>query len=321
MNNIWSWDNCFNAMMLKDNFIDLALNQFEIFVEHQDEYGQYPDFINNKFKSFNCVKPPIHAFSLKKLMDSSDNIDTSRVKSICDSIEKSTYFWLNNRRFSETDFPFYHHGNDSGWDNSTIFKNELPIIAPDLTAYIIRQLDILSDIYLSLKERDKAEDLKEEADKLFLGFTDYFYNLGKNKFIAKTLREGKETESSSLILYLPIVIGYRFEKKFLDNLVKNLLSEHLTKYGLATENPSSPFYKYNGYWQGPIWAPTTYIFIDALRENGYTDEAFKIAEKFCELTLVGGMAENFDPHSGEGLVDKSFTWTSSVFLLLQKEFY
>ncbi|MFV0440219.1 MAG: hypothetical protein ACK5LV_02870, partial [Lachnospirales bacterium] len=68
MNNIWSWDNCFNAMMLKDNFIDLALNQFEVFVEHQDEYGQYPDFINNKFKSFNCVKPPIHAFSLKKLM-------------------------------------------------------------------------------------------------------------------------------------------------------------------------------------------------------------------------------------------------------------
>jgi len=39
-----------------------------------------------------------------------------------------------------------------------------------------------------------------------------------------------------------------------------------------------------------------------------------------ELTLVGGMAENFDPFSGKGLVDPAFTWTSSVFLLLAEQF-
>jgi len=45
-----------------------------------------------------------------------------------------------------------------------------------------------------------------------------------------------------------------------------------------------------------------------------------LAHKFMELTLVGGMAENFDPFSGKGLVDPAFTWTSSVFLLLAEQF-
>ncbi len=316
MNNIWSWDNCFNAMMLKDDFIDLALTQFELFVEHQDVYGQYPDFINDKFVSYNCVKPPIHAFALKKLIEA--GADVSRIKPIVESIEKSTFFWLNHRRFSNNDYPFYHHGNDSGWDNSSIFHKELPVVSPDLTAYLIRQLDLLSEFYASFGDNEKANQLKQEADLLFKDFLNYFYT---DKFVAKSLRTGEILESQSLILYLPIVIGYRFEKDFLDNLVKSLRRNHLTKFGLATENVDSPYYAYNGYWQGPIWAPTTYIFIDALRENGYTADAFEIAEKFCELTLIGGMAENFDPLTGEGLVDKSFTWTSSVFLLLQKEFY
>jgi len=60
----------------------------------------------------------------------------------------------------------------------------------------------------------------------------------------------------------------------------------------------------------------TYLFIDALKKNGYEEAGNRLRDKFLELTLVGGMAENFDPHTGKGLVDTSFTWTSSVFLLL-----
>ncbi len=319
MNNIWSWDNCFNAMMLKDDFNDLALNQLELFIEHQDKFGQYPDFINDKYVSFNCVKPPIHAFALKKMITPSSNKE--RILNICESIKDSTYFWLNTRVLENKKYPHYCHGNDSGWDNASIFHKELPVISPDLTAYLIRQLDILSEIYLQFDCQDTSKKLKKDADKLFTDFLKYFYNETNEKFEAKVLRTGENIENNSLILYLPIVIGYRFEKSFLDNLVKNLLKNHLTDFGLATESLDSPFYKYNGYWQGPIWAPTTYLFIDALRENKYIDEAKEIAEKFCNLTLIGKMAENFDPITGEGLVDKSFTWTSSVFLLLQKEFY
>lgn len=80
--------------------------------------------------------------------------------------------------------------------------------------------------------------------------------------------------------------------------------------------PSSPLYKENGYWLGPIWAPVTYLFIDSLKNFGYAEVGERIKDKYLDLTPVGGMAENFDPHSGKELVDTSFTWTLSVFLSL-----
>lgn len=315
MNNIWSWDNCFNAMMLKDSFLDLSLNQFEIFAEHQDTYGQYPDFINDKFKSFNCVKPPIHAFAFKKLL--AKNPDTQRATAIFHSIVDSTYFWLNYRG-AQSKYPVYYHGNDSGWDNASVFLKGLPVMSPDLTAYLIRQLDILSDIALQLNLPDDSKKLKEEADKLFSNFLEDF--TVDNQFVAKKLETNETLNRGSLILYLPIVIAYRFDKDFADKLVSDMLSQHEGTYGLATEALDSPLYEYNGYWLGPIWAPTTYIIIDALRENGYYEDAKRLATKFCDLTTIGKMAENFDPLTGEGLVDKAFTWTSSVFILLKKEF-
>ena len=48
----------------------------------------------------------------------------------------------------------------------------------------------------------------------------------------------------------------------MDRLVENLCSDFLTENGLATEMPKSNKYESNGYWRGPIWAPTTYLLVD-----------------------------------------------------------
>jgi len=91
-------------------------------------------------------------------------------------------------------------------------------------------------------------------------------------------------------------------------------------YGLCTESLTSPCYKEGGYWLGPVWAPVTYIMLDALRENGYEGFARRLAEKFVRLAPIGLMAENYDPVSGKGYDDPAFSWTSCVFLQLLKEY-
>ena len=120
-------------------------------------------------------------------------------------------------------------------------------------------------------------------------------------------------------MYLPLVIGYRFPKAVREQLVKQLLETFETPYGIATEAPDSPYYKKGGYWLGPVWAPTTYLMIDALRENGYVTEAKRIAEKFCRLTEIGLMSENYDPFTGVGYDDPAFSWPSCVLLQLLEE--
>jgi hypothetical protein len=60
-------------------------------------------------------------------------------------------------------------------------------------------------------------------------------------------------------------------------------------------------------WQGPVWAPSTYCAVFALKRYGYTDEAWRIAEDFVAFLAMaverdGGYYENYDAETGEGLV-------------------
>lgn len=50
----------------------------------------------------------------------------------------------------------YHHGNDSGQDNSTIFKGVMVVDTPDLTAFIINAMDMLAKV---------AEKLNKYSEK------------------------------------------------------------------------------------------------------------------------------------------------------------
>jgi glycogen debranching enzyme len=128
---------------------------------------------------------------------------------------------------------------------------------------------------------------------------------------------GKRIEHRSLLEFVTLILGPLLPQEIYRTLVRRLVSEgHLTTHGLATEPPDSPLYRSDGYWRGPIWAPSTYLIFDGLRAGGQTDFAQQVAESFCQLVADGGMAENFDALTGEGLRDRAYTWTASVFLLL-----
>ncbi|WP_138205411.1 MGH1-like glycoside hydrolase domain-containing protein [Haloimpatiens lingqiaonensis] len=86
------------------------------------------------------------------------------------------------------------------------------------------------------------------------------------------------------------------------------------------ENLNSKYYTDDGYWRGPIWATSTMLFVYALNECGEYHLAKEVAKKFCNMANKSGMAENFNALIGEGLRDRAFTWTSSVFLILCNEY-
>ena len=95
---------------------------------------------------------------------------------------------------------------------------------------------------------------------------------------------------------------------------------YLTRWGLATESINSPLYRDDGYWLGPIWAPTTLIIADGFKKAGQEELAKEIARKFCDLCVKSGFAENFNAKTGEPLRDSAYTWTASVFLILAHEY-
>ena len=167
MYNIWSWDNCFNALHIGAKYPELSYSQLKIFMDTQDESGAYPDFVNDKFVSYNCIKPPVFAYAYEKLMEKNDYFkEESRLREVYESTKKVMLYFDLYRTY-EGRLPHYKHGNDSGWDNSSLFHRGMPVEAPDLASFLIRTYDILTKFAGLLGEEEEAKQFTEKADTLF----------------------------------------------------------------------------------------------------------------------------------------------------------
>jgi glycogen debranching enzyme len=90
----------------------------------------------------------------------------------------------------------------------------------------------------------------------------------------------------------------------------------LTQWGPATEPVTSAEYESDGYWRGPIWAPSTVLIEDGLRRAGHDTLADRVSAGFRAACERSGFAENFDAVTGDGLRDRAYTWTASSYLTL-----
>ncbi|RRD96439.1 hypothetical protein EII17_00290 [Clostridiales bacterium COT073_COT-073] len=319
MNNSWSWDFCFVAIALAKSFPDISYRQFTVFAETQAAEGCYPDFINEQYASYSCSKPPIQSWMYKKLMEENKYFsEPERLSYAYQSLKKMVLYWLTYR-VDEDGLPFYYHGNDSGWDNSSVFMTAPPIQTPDLSAYLLREMKYLAEFADMLKNGESGFWL-EKASALRRVL--YARLCSGNFFCAeevRTKRRIQEHKPYSLSLLLPLVLADDLPVEMKTAMLKELKERFLCPYGLATEAPDSPYYKKGGYWLGPIWAPITYLLIDALFVMGEDELAKDLCQRFLKLATIGQMAENFDAHSGEGFDDKGFSWTAAVYYQLLKE--
>ncbi len=325
MNYVWSWDHCFNAIALSYHNPKLAWDQFMIPFDHMQADGQVPDLVGRTAKVIAYVKPPIHGWALRKLMRNME-LSNKQLQDAYNKLSLWTNWWFVKRDSNNNGLPEYLHGNDSGWDNTTEFdvNGEERKIArresANLYAYLILQMEMLRDIAIKLSKSDEAEKWQARTNKLLqLMITN---NWNGERFVTIDLDNKTTSENTqSLMMYLPLIIGDKLPEEICRKLVAGLKnSGHITNWGLATEDVNSQEYLEDGYWRGPIWAPPTMIIIDGLERSGEPELARELAMKFCELGKRGGMAENYNAVTGEGLRDKAYSWTASVYLILAHEY-
>lgn len=317
MTNVWAWDHCFNAMALTRD-PKKAIDQFLCIFDYQDEQGGIPDCFNDSFVSRNFTKPAVHGWSLSWMMDRVE-FDLEFLSTAYAVLEKWTAWWVTHRDYSGRGFPAYNHGNDSGWDNSTVFAEFVPVESPDQICFLVLQYDALARLASRLGLVAEAEAWKKSSASLLDRLVDEFWVDGR--FVARHALTRETVVSESLLMYTPLVLGDRLPLAIFNTLADELTSKgFLTEFGLATESTASSFYESDGYWRGPIWAPSTLIIVDGLARGGRQKLAADIARRFCTLAAGSGMAENYDALTGAGLRDRAYTWTASVFLVLASEY-
>ena len=194
-----------------------------------------------------------------------------------------------------------------------------PVTLPDLAAFLVLQMDVLSDLAKSLGKYTDADLWKIQADQMLDRMLKTLFAEGKP--LARAGLDMHVVENESLILYLPVILGKRLPADIRENLIHILESDKFkTEYGLATESPRSPEYESDGYWRGPIWAPSTMLILDGLKECGEEEFVREMTRRFCRLVQKSGCAENFDALTGEGLRDRAYTWTASGMLVMAHEY-
>jgi putative isomerase len=318
MNSIWAWDNCFNALAIARADPDLAWQQLLLFFDHQEPNGMVPDMINDLEAVYGFTKPPIQGWAIRKLVEM---LGVKRCFPYLEQIYKPlghlVDWWYEQRDFDADGMPQYHHGNDSGWDNATVFDQGCPTEGADLAAYLVHQCETLAFI-ASILGRDKAaERWKERASQQLSALLQK--GLRNGHFFAPLNGRADAPASLSLLNYMPLILGRRLPAELTASLIKDLEPDgpFLTDWGLASESPLSPKYQADGYWRGPIWAPSTYLIFDGLLDAGYPDLARLVAERFCDLCAHDpGFWENYDAHTGKGLRCPGYSWTAAVFILL-----
>ncbi|WP_406350353.1 amylo-alpha-1,6-glucosidase [Streptomyces sp. NBC_00658] len=314
MDKVWSWDHCFNALALAPGSPGLALDQFALPFDHQDETGALPDSVAHSEILYNFVKPPIHGWTLRHLRRRLPKpLGEAELTEVYDRLARWTDFWLTMRRAPGAALPHYQHGNDSGWDNATTFDPERVIVSADLAAFLVLQMRELAELAHALGLQDDARRWTRTADGTQAAMLEELWT--GDRFVARSAQSGATWTSSSLLDLMPVVLGEHLPQSIGDALADRI-EAHLTAYGLATELPTSPHYLDDGYWRGPIWAPSTVLIEDGLRRAGHDRLADEISARFRALCETSGFAENFDALTGAGLRDRAYTWTASSYLLL-----
>ncbi|HZP53543.1 amylo-alpha-1,6-glucosidase [Actinocrinis sp.] len=316
MDKVWSWDHCFNALALAQGLPALAWDQFQLPFDHQDQAGALPDSVTHSEILYNYVKPPIHGWALDLLRARiSEPQPRTELAATYSRLEGWTRFWLDARRAPDRGLPHYQHGNDSGWDNATTFDPERVAETADLAAFLVLQLRTLARLAEELDDTAAAAQWTRTADAMRASLIEQLWDAERERFVARGANSGRTWTSSSLLDLMPAVLGEELPAEVMAALAQRIKT-HLTEFGLATEHPSSPHYRADGYWRGPVWAPSTILIEDGLRRGGHADLADEISARFRQLCETSGFAENFDAHSGAALRDRAYTWTASAYLIL-----
>ncbi|ONI91870.1 glycogen debranching protein [Saccharothrix sp. ALI-22-I] len=314
MDKVWSWDHCFNALALAGGEPELAWDQFLAPFDHQDESGALPDSVTHSEVLHNFVKPPIHGWALGQLRRRLNRpLDRSQLEIAYRRLDAWTGFWLDHRRAPGHSLAHYQHGNDSGWDNATTFDGGGLVESADLAAFLVLQMRQLAALADELGQGDDARKWEARAADMLVALLDELWD--GDRFTSRDPITGAHRTTDSLLELMAVILGEHLPEEHRRRLGARV-ERHLAHSGLATEPTDSPHYESDGYWRGPVWAPSTVLIEDGLRRGGFTELADLVGTRFRAVCEKSGFAENFDAKTGGGLRDRAYTWTASAYLLL-----
>ncbi len=332
MNRAFGWHQCFHAMAMTKNTREAWALLLSMFA-YQDSAGGGPDNISdiNQFVRIS-TKPPLYGYAVVYILD---HFDTSVLmkedyQDLYDKLSLYADWWLTHHDHVKSGYPAYYHVDESGYDESTLFNEGLPIQAPDLQAYMVLLCEALSRLAALTGETGEAERWMNTSKRILKFLTDELWD--GEQFLAKLTTSGTYYKCGSIAQLQPVMLGNRLPEPIRKKLVQRLLDpgEFFTDFGVATENLKSGKLMMRAFTRGAVVAPTQFLLIYGLLDAGEKKAAETLAAKYLNALMIKGLALGIHPYrvepvSGDQIPEEATAmsvgfpfsaWVGSIFLAL-----
>lgn len=320
---VWHWDQVFHALAYRHVDPRLAEDQLRIVLDHQQADGMLPDAIHDEGLvthlaqpvDADVTKPPIITLAVIKLFQTTQHYDF--LEEVYEPLLRWNRWWMNANR-DAMGLCEYHHPFSSGLDDSPLWDQGMPVTSPDLNTYLVLQNENLAHISRLLGEEEAVEEFEHNAAQLMDAMIAHLWDGERGVFVARHSQQ--PVPALTPFNLLPLVTG-RLPEAITRRLVAHLTDPALfwTDYPLATVALSDPAFDPNQMWRGPVWINVNYLFVEALKRNGYFDLAARLRRKTLDLMLKhNDIYEYYHPLSGDHPPKAApmFGWSAALFIEL-----
>lgn len=309
---MWSWDHCFAAMAMVFADPQRAWDQFMCVFDYQREDGRVPDCIEAVKMEWGYVKPPIHGLTLD-LLEKQMTLTEAQRREAYERLSGWVRFWTKTRDLAGDGLPQYLHGNDSGWDNNTVFDKPGPIQSAELPAYLSLTARKLAQLAAEF-EPEAVSHWNAEADRLKRAMLEQLFVNGQP--IARLADTHERVALWSSMPYMSVTLGDELPEEARRGILARFADPNfLTPYGVASEALDSPEYQLDGYSRGSIWSYGQFLPVTGLIKMGETEVAQKIMRGFLACCRKGGFSECFCSMDGSGQRDRALNWSVCTYII------
>ena len=316
------WQMVQNAVALQEHH-ELSIDLLIAPLHRQSEDGQIADAYDESFLTTGGIKPPVYGWALKNIMahhDISQIWPREKIEKLYDGAGRWVNWFTTVRDEDGDGLPSFEGGSENGFDEVSIYWDQVSLCTPDIVAYTILNLEAQGDLAKVLgKPEAEINEWYDRAKTMLDLMIEKLWN--GERFIGITDYDHKPVDSTSNIHYLPFILGNRLPKHIADKMAEDLSEEGglLSRYGLTTERMDSDLFRYGGTIMGcgPISAPAEIFILTGMWEAGHKELAREIIDRYCGRMITGGFNHFIDPFTGEGSPFYG-TWNRCVYTILSR---
>ena len=343
---LWLWDSCFHSIVWAElGQADRAVVELASALSTQDAHGFVPhmNYVRDpvfhasfwgRVGASSITQPPMYGHTVATLQSRGVHVPTRTVRQAVDGVR---FLLERRRRHADTGLVLLAHPWETGCDDSPRWDDLCLGDMFELARWKQRKGEFVEAVEtddIGSPIGNHAFEVASVGFNALVAFNAFELGIdapgvcdgldGRFDAATTTWVDAGDTEQGSgrartLDGLLPVLVERSPARARL--VLEAALDEHAYggPYGPAGVHRAEPTFSPGTYWRGPTWPQLAYLLWVAARRHGFAPIAHELAVRTVAGAFRSGLAEFWNPDTGEGLGAIPQSWTGLAWVMAEAE--